>query len=106
MLARRISRYTPDDVEVRLARCNRMLRVLERALARQQSNIGRNETSALGPYNIGQILPGTHAYRHTLWLFPVMVPGGSDIADRVVEDLLREGFDATRAPTSLIPVSR
>lgn len=54
---------------------------------------------------VGEVLPGIRAHRHTLWLFPV-VAGGPDRADEVVEALLREGFDATRAPTSLVPIDR
>lgn len=96
MLSWRIARYTPDGVEMRLRHCNRMIRLLERVLPRLQE-----EHEGM----VGQVLPGTRAHRHTLWLFPVMVAGGSEKADLVVEALLREGFDATRAPTSLVPIS-
>lgn len=59
-----------------------------------------------GGGGVGEVLPGIKAHRHTLWLYPVMVNGGSDRARGVVEALLREGFDATRAPTSLMPIDR
>lgn len=55
---------------------------------------------------MGDILPGIKAHRHTLWLYPVMVEGGPDRASGVVKALLREGYDATRAPTSLMPIDR
>lgn len=56
--------------------------------------------------SVGDVLPGIKAHRHTLWLYPVMVEGGSDRAGSVVKALLWEGFDATRAPTSLMPIDR
>ncbi|CAM9690541.1 unnamed protein product [Ectocarpus sp. 13 AM-2016] len=128
MLAWRISRYTTEGVEIRLQHCNRMLSVLEAALSQRQrqpqppralpprgGGAAREESSALsvgeeeeggGGVGVGDVLPGVKAYRHTLWLYPVMVTGGPDRASHVVRDLLREGFDATRAPTSLMPIER
>lgn len=79
----------------------------------EQSTAGvgeRRERGAMGGGGggggVGDVLPGIKAHRHTLWLYPVMVKGGSDRARGVVEALLREGFDATRAPTSLMPIDR
>ncbi|CAN0443011.1 unnamed protein product [Ectocarpus sp. 12 AP-2014] len=128
MLAWRISRYPTEGVEIRLQHCNRMLSVLEAALSQRQrqpqppralpprgGGAAREEPSALsvgegeeggGGVGVGDVLPGVKAYRHTLWLYPVMVTGGPDRASHVVRDLLREGFDATRAPTSLMPIER
>lgn len=113
MLAWRIGRYTPDGVEARLRYCDRMLRLLDRALPRQQLGQKRDSVTeqplVVAPncgVQVGDVLPGIRAHRHTLWLFPVMVAGGSERADDVVEALLREGFDATRAPTSLMPIDR
>lgn len=130
MLAWRISRYSADGVEVRLRHCNRMLHVLESALAPLTTRglplpqppkldgegaEGVSEAAATGRGGGGEgrgrgcvegILPGTRAHRHTLWLYPVMVKGGADRAGGVVEALLQEGFDATRAPTSLMPIDR
>lgn len=113
MLTWRIGRYTPDGVETRLRYCDRMLSLLDRALPRQQlrrqRDIVREQPLAVASncrVQAGDVLPGIRAHRHTLWLFPVMVAGGSERADGVVEALLREGFDATRAPTSLVPIDR
>lgn len=123
MLAWRISGYNPDGVEVRLRHCNRMLALLEAALPRQpqpqpQPQQQPQEISQPRPpkglgggqhptrEGIFDVLPGLRAHRHTLWLCPVMVNGGPEAADALVEDLLREGFDATRAPTSLMPIER
>lgn len=117
MLAWRISRYTPDGVEVRLRHCNRMVTLLEAALPQQQpqpqsppqpqppKGLGGDQHPARGG-GVCEVLPGLHAHRHTLWLCPVMVKGGPEAADVLVEDLLQEGFDATRAPTSLMPIER
>lgn len=105
MLARRITWYTPKGVEIRLRHCNRMLRLLSVALARQTSE-KREGVEGPALEGIGDLLPGIRAHRHTLWLYPVMVGGGADKADRLVEALLGEGFDATRAPTSLMPIDR
>ncbi|CAM9290598.1 unnamed protein product, partial [Hapterophycus canaliculatus] len=114
MLAWRISRYSTEGVEVRLRHCHRMLSVLETALARPR----RHQRQQLPPpppplaslergaRGVGDVLPGIKAHRHTLWLFPVMVEGGPHRAGRVVKALLGEGFDATRAPTSLMPIDR
>lgn len=59
-----------------------------------------------GGGGVGDVLPGINAHRHTLWLYPVVVKGGSDRPRSVVKALLREGFDATQAPTSLLPIER
>ena len=98
-----------------------MLSVLETALAprkglpRKAEGRGAAEeepTAAVegggggGGGGVREVLPGIKAHRHTLWLYPVMVKGGSDRARGIVEALLREGFDATRAPTSLMPIDR
>lgn len=106
MLAWRISRYTSEGVEIRLRHCNRLLRLLDRALASSGEHPGAGGLGTLECDGVGKVLPGIRAHRHTLWLLPVMVEGGASAADRVVEDLLREGFDATRASTSLVPISR
>lgn len=116
MLAWRIARYTPDGVETRLRYCDRMLELLDRALPRRyrgriqgDNAAAEQQPLAVAPkcgVQVGDVLPGIQAYRHTLWLFPVMVAGGSDRADEVIEALFREGFDATRAPTSLVPIDR
>ena len=95
-----------------------MLSVLETALAPQKELLLKPEDERAaqeglaaavgggGGRGVGDVLPGIKAHRHTLWLYPVMVKGGSDRARGVVEALLREGFDATRAPTSLMPIDR
>lgn len=124
MLAWRISRYPTEGVEIRLQHCNRMLSVLEAALSQQQQqqlpprgggavgqepsalSVGEGEEGGGGGVGVGGVLPGIKAHRHTLWLYPVMVTGGPDRTSYVVRDLLREGFDATRAPTSLMPIER
>lgn len=105
MLARRIACYAPDGVEIRLRHCNRMVRLLDVATARYPPP-GWNEPLELPVRGVRELLPGTLAHRHTLWLYPVIVKGGAAVADNVVEALLREGFDATRAPTSLMPIDR
>ncbi|CAM9412466.1 unnamed protein product [Choristocarpus tenellus] len=106
MLARRISMYTSDGVEVRLRLCNRMLIMLGRALHPNFLEAGAGAGAKGVPGGVGALLPGTKAHRHTLWLYPVVIPKGGSNVDRVVEALLHEGFDATRAPTSLVPIDR
>eukprot|EP00752_Nemacystus_decipiens_P006992 g6271.t1 len=118
MLAWRIRRYSTEGVEVRLRHCNRMLSILEVALAPRKGlarkpegeRAAQDEPTVVvgggGGGGVRDVLPGIMAHRHTLWLYPVMVKGGSDRARDVVEALLREGFDATQAPTSLMPIDR
>lgn len=127
MLLWRIRRYSTEGVEVRLKHCNRMLSVLEAALGRRKElpltpegeettqeeptvavrgGNERGEMGGGGGGSVGDVLPGIKAHRHTLWLYPVMVKGGSERARGVVEALLRQGFDATRASTSLMPIDR
>lgn len=105
MLAWRIACYTPEGVEIRLRHCNRMVRLLDAATARHPQQ-GWNAPLELPVRGVRELLPGTLAHRHTLWLYPVIVKGGASAADSLVETLLREGFDATRAPTSLMPIER
>lgn len=96
-----------------------MLALLEAALPQQpqpqqqsrsqshpppQQGLGGSQHTARE--SVFEVLPGLRAHRHTLWLCPVMVKGGPEAADDLVEELLREGFDATRAPTSLMPIER
>eukprot|EP00903_Cladosiphon_okamuranus_P006970 g6784.t1 len=115
MLAWRIRRYSTEGVEVRLRHCNRMLSVLEASLARREGlpltpggdGATQEELGAtVGGVGVGDVLPGIKSHRHTLWLYPVMVEGGSDRARDIVEALLRAGFDATRASSSLMPIDR
>lgn len=106
MLAWRVTRYTSEGVEIRLRNCNRMLRVLDAALAgRNQFAKEAKESSAFA--RAKDVLPGIRAHRHTLWLYPIMIRGRSGrAADYIVDALVDEGFDATRSPTSLMPIDR
>ncbi|CAM9560572.1 unnamed protein product [Discosporangium mesarthrocarpum] len=114
LLERRIARYGPQGLGLRGRHCNRMASRLARLLPLpgRAAKMGCSKVPELR-----SLLPGTQAHRHTLWLFPVVVPpdgegssagvgAGGQRADVVVGALLREGFDATRAPTSLVPIDR
>lgn len=107
MLAWRVTHYTSEGVEIRLRNCNRMFKVLDAALAgRNQFGKEAKESSTLFA-RAKDVLPGIWAHRHTLWLYPVMIRGGSGrAADDIVDALVDEGFDATRSPTSLMSIDR
>lgn len=96
-----------------------MLSVLETALAPRKGQpltpegVGATQEDSVAAAvrggrggGVGDVMPGIKAHRHSLWLYPVMVGGSPDRARGVVEALLREGFDATRASTSLMPIHR